>query len=362
MTTLFGASTHTLAGEPGIERFESALADSLFELAPVAVYVCDRVGRIVRCNRRAVELWGRMPLLGDERERYCGSYRLYTSTGEFLTHDACRMADVLRTGVPVRNHEVIIERPDGSRIVVLVWIEPLREASGEIIGAINCFQDITERKREEELLRSAREQQDLLLREMVHRAKNLFSVVSGLVALSLRSARTAPELAKVLQERLISLSRAYDLTLRDTVANGNPTERSTTLEALVRAIVSPYDDNQAATQRIVASGPAVIIGGTAITSLALLLHELATNAAKYGALSAPTGKLHIEWATGPELLELTWRESGGPKLEGQARNEGFGSVLARQTVTAQFQGQITREWWPDGLVVKLSARLDRLMR
>jgi PAS domain S-box-containing protein len=122
----------------------------LFEQLPFAVYVCDRDGLVLRHNRRTAELWGRSPKLGDPNERFCGSYRMFRPDGSLLPHHQCPMADVLRTGVSVREREVHIERPDGSRGIALVDIEAIKDGGGNIVGAVNCFQDITERKRGEE--------------------------------------------------------------------------------------------------------------------------------------------------------------------------------------------------------------------
>ena len=126
------------------------LPGRLFEQLPFAVYVCDRDGLVLRYNRRAAELWGRSPKLGDPDERFCGSYRMFRPDGSLLPHHQCPMADVLRTGISVREQEVHIERPDGSRGIALVDIEAVKDSGGNIVGAVNCFQDITERKRSEE--------------------------------------------------------------------------------------------------------------------------------------------------------------------------------------------------------------------
>src|SRR6267154_6087322 len=141
------------AGVPvGLRAEEQAfeVPGRLFEQLPFAVYVCDRDGLVLRYNRRAAELWGRSPKLGDPDERFCGSYRMFRPDGSLLPHDQCPMADVLRTGVSVREQEVHIERPNGSRGVALVDIEAVKDSGGNIVGAVNCFQDITERKRSEE--------------------------------------------------------------------------------------------------------------------------------------------------------------------------------------------------------------------
>src|ERR1700682_1063151 len=127
----------------------------LVELMPVAVYVCDTSGVIQHYNQRAVELWGREPRPGDRAQRYCGSWRLYTPDGTFVPHQDSKMAEVLRTGIEARDLEVVVERRDGSRITVLVNIVPLRNGDGELIGAMNCFQDITERKHAEKELENS---------------------------------------------------------------------------------------------------------------------------------------------------------------------------------------------------------------
>src|SRR5207302_739019 len=119
------------------ERFRA-----IVELMPAAVYVCDRNGLIQQYNHAAAELWGRQPRCGDPAGRFCGSLRMYRLDGTWVPHELSLMAETLRAGVPVRNQEVVIERPDGSRLTVMVNISPLRNDKGEHVGAINCFLDI----------------------------------------------------------------------------------------------------------------------------------------------------------------------------------------------------------------------------
>jgi two-component system CheB/CheR fusion protein len=124
------------------ERFRT-----LFNMGPVAVYYCDVSGTIQNFNRRAVELWCRTPAAGDTDERFCGSYKLFRPDGSFMAHGDCPMAEVLSGKIQeARNQEVLIERPDGSRVIVVVNILRLENNDGEITGAINCFYDISDRK------------------------------------------------------------------------------------------------------------------------------------------------------------------------------------------------------------------------
>ena len=144
------------------ERFRA-----LFDLVPVGVYCCDARGRILAFNRRAAQMWGRSPVLGDPGERYCGSVRLYLPDGTCLPHKRCPMARVLSGRLAAaKDLEVVIERSDGSRITGIVNIVPLKNKRGKIVGAINCIVDITERRKTEDALRSARAQLALHARQL----------------------------------------------------------------------------------------------------------------------------------------------------------------------------------------------------
>jgi len=120
----------------------------LFESGPVAVYSCDASGIIQNFNSRAVELWGRKPKVGDTSERFCGSVKMFRPDGSHLPHKKCPMAELLSGKIPtVQDAEVLVEQPDGSRLTCIVNIRPLKNERGDITGAINCFYDITERRR-----------------------------------------------------------------------------------------------------------------------------------------------------------------------------------------------------------------------
>jgi PAS domain S-box-containing protein len=153
------------------------------------VYICAADGRIVRFNQRAAELWGRTPTLGDTDERFCGSFRLYQPDGKILPHARTPMATALRTGKSQRDKEVVIERPDGSRIVALVHIDALKNGNGQVQGAINCFQDVTERQRAEASLARRMEEQAALyqLTDSLHRAESLSDVYDAALDAILRA-------------------------------------------------------------------------------------------------------------------------------------------------------------------------------
>jgi PAS domain S-box-containing protein len=143
---------------------------TLFDASPVAIYVIDAEGRIQQYNRHAAALWGQAPTIGETDLRFCGSHKLFLPDGTFMPHDRCPMATVVSGEIPeARDAEVIIERPDGLRITVIVNIVPLKNEHGDTIGAINCFYDISERSRMEREIRS----QSRVLSDL-HRSKDEF--------------------------------------------------------------------------------------------------------------------------------------------------------------------------------------------
>ncbi|QBR71155.1 histidine kinase [Beijerinckiaceae bacterium] len=260
----------------------------------------------------------------------------------------------IRQGERIHHYETVRLRKDGGLVDISLTVSPVRDADGKIIGASKIARDITEPKR-------AREQQRLLFREMNHRINNLLALVGGIVALSARSAKTPKDLAAQVRTRLEALARAHQLmlpNLNDGLVKG---ERTTTLLSLIRTIVSPYCDvDQGPETRVIAAGPELAIGENSVTSLALLLHEFATNAVKHGALSSPRGRVNVDWFVEDDLLNLTWRELDGPLLSGQPQTEGFGTLLTQATVTGQLAGRISRDWYADGLIIEVSVPLQRL--
>ena len=137
----------------------------LIEILPAAVYVCNAEAVVVAYNRRAAELWGRAPSAGDTDEKYCGAHKLFRPDGTVLPHSETPMEWVLRTGKPARDMEVIIERPDTSRVTVLVNIAPLFCNDGKLVGAVNCFQDLSAHQRAE--------RERARLAEELHQAKKM---------------------------------------------------------------------------------------------------------------------------------------------------------------------------------------------
>lgn len=207
--------------------------------------------------------------------------------------------------------------------------------------------------------RNAENARALLLRELDHRVRNLFAVIAGLVTFTARGAGTAQEMRATLLGRIDALARAHDLVklaIGGGFAAAEAMPHHTTLAVLAEALVGPLRGDEPARLRI--EGPEVGIGGMAAAPLALVLHELATNAARHGALASPEGRLALHWAHGPAgTLRLAWEEScpAAP----QPPSPGIGQRLVTQSLL-QLGGEAQFDWQPDGLRVAITLPLARL--
>jgi PAS domain S-box-containing protein len=205
-------STPSQNGTLSAERYRF-----LFEHSPAAVYSVDAAGVIQDFNHCAAQLWGRSPALGDTDERFCGSHQMFRPDGSFMPHDECPMALVVAGKVSeVNNGEVVIVRPDGTRITVIVNIRPLKDAGGRVVGAINCFYDITERSRMEQLVKQQADtladmnrRKDEFLAMLSHELRNpLAPVVNALQGLEkLGVTREQQRLLNIAGRQLAQLTR-----------------------------------------------------------------------------------------------------------------------------------------------------------
>ena len=228
----------------------------------------------------------------------------------------------------------------------LKWISA--RGQGDDAGIVKrvmfgIFIDVTGRKQ-------AEESRELLAGEMSHRVKNLLAIASGLTAITSRSTTTSKEMAKELTLRLTALGRAHDLVRP---LPGQTEAASTLLGDLLTVLLAPYDDLGAFSGRIRVSVPRMRVGENATTTLALVVHELATNSLKYGALSVDSGILDVSCSTYDETVTIVWTERGGPKVDAPTASGGYGSRLVERTVRGQLRGSIAYDWSEDGIIVTL---------
>lgn len=434
-------------------------SDAVLELLPVAVCICDADGRIVQYNRRAMEFWGRAPGPHQTFDQFYADATFLDAEGRALPRS--RISEVLETGKPVRDEEVTVERRNGERSTILLNIEAVVGADGRAIGAISCFQDITERNRvvealdrsrrdlalqeqrwnatynhaaigiaevdanggfirvndavstmtgwtREELLgrklfsrthpgdkaldealylrqvageldfysvdrrfihkdgrtlwcfvrassvrdaqgkflycvrvihditerKHAEERQKLLIDELNHRVKNTLATVQSLATQTADGTDSPVAFREAFEGRLIALSQAHDQLSRRHWGSAE-------LRDIVVGATAPYAADTPG--RVEIEGETITIKPRAALTLALVLHELTTNAAKYGALSVPDGRVTVRWQvrnspTRP-LLMMEWREHGGPLVAAPTR-QGFGSRFIEGSIATELRGTV----------------------
>lgn len=229
---------------------------------------------------------------------------------------------------------------------------PVRDSDGKIIRWIGTCTDIDDAK-------VAAEQNELLSRELAHRIKNIFAVIGGLIGLSVRQAPEAKAFADALRERISALGRAHEF-VRPHSEESRPTIGRTTLGGMLDELFKPY----LATGRanIMISGEDIVIDDKGATPLALLFHELATNASKYGALSTEGGSVAVTITTDGKDAVVGWKETGGPMISAAPSHTGFGTRLSEVSVRNQLAGELHRAWEPGGLQVLVKVPLENLAR
>lgn len=232
------------------------------------------------------------------------------------------------------------------------WISARGRGDDEgIVGRVmyGVFLDVTGRKQAEEA-------HELLAGEMSHRVKNLIAIASALTSMTSRSASTKEDMARELIQRLTALGRAHDL-VRPVPGQ---TENAALLGDLISVLLTPYDDLGAFSGRIRVSVPRMGIGEGGATNLALILHELATNSVKHGALSSASGLLDVACLVEDGEAVIVWTERGGPTVAPPGLDSGFGSKLLDRIVSRHFKGEVHYEWPPEGLIATLRIKTARL--
>jgi PAS domain S-box-containing protein len=313
----------------GSERQRRFLA-AIVSRTPDLIYGFDRNYRFIFANEALLQMWGKSfddaigkTLIENGYERWHAEM-----------HER-EMDRVVATKKSIRGEASFPHATLGQRVYDYFFV-PVMNAAGEVESIAGTTRDITEMKREEQ-------QRSLLLDELNHRVKNTLATVQSLALQTMRSTSAPAEFQKAFTSRLMALSRAHDLLTRGHW-------QGTSLGDVVRQTLQPYEEG--VERRIALVGPEVMLGPSAGIMLNLILHEMATNAAKYGALSTPDGKVSVTWAElvadGFRQAELLWSESDGPPVAPPARC-GFGMRLIERGIREELDGEVDLRFDPAGV-------------
>jgi len=251
----------------------------------------------------------------------------------------------LKRGEHIAHYETVRLAKDGRRLNISLSVSPVLDKTGRIIGASKIARDVTEKKRVEAIQR-------VLIEELNHRVKNTLAMTQAIASQSLRHAKSASDFVESFTGRVQALAKAHSLLTDRKLEGAELTE-------LVREQVTLG----VADERVICSGPTVILGAQPAIHLALVLHELATNARKYGGLSVPQGRLSVKWevhSSGSRTLLLDWTESGGPQVSAPL-TAGFGTTLIERTLQTH-SGEATVRYGVTGVTCKLRLPLGETAR
>jgi len=325
------------------ERHDADLESA--RLAAIVVSSDDAIitktieGRITSWNAGATRIFGY------EASEMIGEPILRLIPPE-LHHEEKEILARLQRGERIEHYETVRVAKDGRRVDVSLTVSPLRDRSGKVVGASKVGRDITERKRTEKLQR-------VLTDELAHRVKNTLATVQAIANQSLVRAKSPPDFVSSFTGRIQALAKAHTLLTKTSMQGAEVMELVNE-----QVLIGAPNDN-----RISCLGPLLVLDAQAAVHLALVLHELATNARKYGALSVPYGRLSVTWqvrTNGGCSLLLSWKESNGPKVSAPSTH-GFGRMLIEQTMRAH-GGEASVEYRTDGLTCEIKLPLPEAAR
>jgi PAS domain S-box-containing protein len=241
----------------------------------------------------------------------------------------------INRGEHIDHFETIRRRKDGSLIAISLTVSPVRNAEGNIVGASKIARDVTERTRNDECIAT-------LAREAEHRTKNILATVQATVNLS--HSDTPHGLKRAIEGRIHALANAHSLFIKSRW-------RGAELSRIATQELAPYLSDGEVRARI--DGPDVMLSPNTAQAIAVTLHELTTNAAKYGSLSIPKGQVVVTWSREVDgKLILRWTESGGPPAEKPTR-QGFGTSVIERMIREQLKGEMHLDWHAEGLVCEI---------
>ncbi len=318
---------------------------TVLDTIPVGVLIADAAGRIVEGNERAAEILKHTPKR-EPADADASPWKGHHEDGTLVEREDYPLRRVLDAREARASLEVDYERGDGSRAWVSFEAAPIRDASGSINGAVVAISDIDARKK-------AEERQRFLMGELSHRVKNILAVVVSVARQTLRNATTLEDASEALLARIGALAGAHDVLMQHHWASAD-------MSVLIAGAMKIHDNGG---NQISMGGPEVRLGSQAALSLALVLHELGTNAVKYGALSDPDGRLaiawHVETRAGEPHLVFRWQETLAEPMQAPQR-VGFGSRLIRHSLSSF--GTVAMDYAPGGFVLDFASPLARIQK
>ena len=317
-------------------RRTSALLTAIGASSPNPIYAKDTDLRFIYANEAM------LAVLGRSAEQVLGSTieQVIPRPEEAQGYVAANLR-ILAQG-RVEHVEEAFTRDDGTRVFFQSSMAPLRSSDGEVVGIVGVSIDVTDRKR-------AEEHQRLLINELNHRVKNTLAVVQGIAHQTFRASDDSSGAKAAFEGRLAALSSAHT-RLTDESWD------SASMRQIVDDALEPFNTGE---HEFVVAGPDVRLSPKTAVTLALAVHELATNAAKYGALCARGGGVELKWWSNDGRLKLVWRERGGPPVLPPARR-GFGTKMIERGLAAELGGKVTIDFAPDGIVCEVDAPLPEL--
>lgn len=329
--------------ELALER-QSSLLQTVTDYVSEAVFRVDPDGTILFVNPAAERLFGWSADAMRGRNFHETLHHHYEDGRPFPAED-CVLVQALHAGTRLTAETTVFFRQDGGSVPVECTSVPF-DLDGRGSGAVITVTDITERRR-------VQEQQGIINHELSHRMKNVLTIVQAVTAQTLRNAIDLDAARETLTARLTALGKAHDILLDADTPGAE-------MHALARAALGLHDDRQPG--RFHFAGPAVSVGEAAAVSLTLMLHELATNAAKYGALSNGEGSVSLTWQVlrgDTPMFEMRWTEQGGPLVIPPTR-KGFGSRLIQRGLSGGSPGGVQLEYAPEGVACTVTAPLQEI--
>lgn len=324
--------------QPFPRELTPALLAAIVESSDDAIASKNLKGIVTSWNRSAERLWGY------SAEEMIGRHiSILAAPGR--ESEMLMILERIRRGERVANYETERRRKDGSLVEISLTVSPILDDSGRIIGASKIARDITGRRLREQ-------EREIRVGELQHRIKNLLGMVGSIARQTTMAGRTAEEYRDAFLGRIAALTTAHEAAFQR--------QGETDLAALIARLLEPYVPASEDWGAMIEPGPAVVLHQQQIQAMAFILHELATNSVKHGALSQPQGRLRITWQVeerqAGRQLSLDWQERGGPIVHPPG-TRGFGMKLIDFAATAELGGRAELTFEPEGLNARIRARL-----